>query len=155
MFLTDRASHPAVHISWNDAVAFCNWRNSRLPTEAEWEYAAKGKTKNNYLFPWGNNLFPNNTYRMNIFQGSFPRENTRKDGFEFLAPVDAFLPQNDYGLYNMLGNAWEWVQDSWTIHHSSESTVNPSGPKFNNVNNADKVKKVFSKIYVVRIFFNL
>ena len=133
----DRSNYPVVHISWTDAVEFCNWRNnSRLPTEAEWELAARGAS-DGQVFPWGNTLVKNKEYRANIFQGSFPKENTKLDGYEFLAPVDAYGPQNDNGLYNIIGNAWEWVSDWWTIDHPTEIQTNPTGPAFGQ----EKVKK--------------
>jgi sulfatase modifying factor 1 len=136
----DRSSLPAVHISWTDAVRFCSWRNgSRLPTEAEWELAARG-SQDGVVFPWGNKLLTNETHRANIFQGDFPIFNTKADGYEFLAPVDAFGPQTDSGLYNMIGNAWEWVFDWWGIDHSDmlgSININPTGPQ----QGTEKVKK--------------
>lgn len=107
-----RGSHPVVQVSWNDANAYCRWRGARLPTEAEWEYAARGGLQNK-MFPWGNSMTPNETHRMNIFQGKFPGVNSKADGYEFACPVDAFPPQNDFGLYNIMGNVWEWVEDWW------------------------------------------
>lgn len=138
VFKTQRANYPAVHISWTDAVKFCEWRNnSRLPTEAEWELAARGGSTKPLVFPWGNKLTPGEEHRANIFQGTFPGENTVEDGYPFMSPVDAYGPQNDLGLYNMVGNVWEWVHDWWTVHHSSELTVNPSGP----ASGEEKVKR--------------
>jgi sulfatase modifying factor 1 len=128
VFDTDRGNYPVVHISWNDAHTFCSWRNSsRLPTEAEWELAAgRGEDQ---LFPWGNKILPKEEHRANIFHGTFPSRNTNRDGYEGLAPVDAFPPQNGLGIFNMVGNAWEWVSDYWTIDHDVESIlVNPKGP---------------------------
>ena len=138
VFKTNRGNYPAVHISWTDAKEYCKWKGSRLPTEAEWEYAAKGKNSNNTnLFPWGNKLTPKNEFKANIFQGTFPKSNTKDDGYEYLAPIDSFGPQNDYGLYNMIGNAWEWVEDWYTYHHNTDHTINPKGPDIGR----DKVKK--------------
>ena len=138
VFKTKRGNYPVVQISWTDAVEFCKWKGVRLPTEAEWEYAAKGKDSNNTnLFPWGNKLTPKNKFRANIFQGKFPETNTKDDGYEYLAPVDAFGPQNDYGLYNMVGNAWEWVEDWFSLRHNTDHVINPKGPSIGR----DKVKK--------------
>ena len=104
----DRFDHPVVHVSWNDARAYCGWSGTRLPTEAEWEYAARGGATTS--FPWGDELEPGGEHRMNVFQGEFPTENTGADGYVGSAPVDAFLP-NGFGLYNMTGNVWEWCAD--------------------------------------------
>ena len=125
----NRSNFPVVQVSWKDASKFCEWRDgARLPTEAEWELAARGGKSTPFIFPWGNKLTPGDEHRANIFQGSFPKNNLVEDGFEFLAPVDAFGPQNDLGLYNMIGNVWEWVQDWWSIDHPTDLTVNPTGP---------------------------
>lgn len=102
---------PVVHVSWNDANAFCKWHNKRLPTEDEWEAACRGK-KRRRLFPWGDNLMPKQKHWMNIWQGTFPEKNTEDDGFYGTAPVDRFR-QNDFDLYNIVGNVWEWVADQW------------------------------------------
>jgi formylglycine-generating enzyme len=123
-----RADHPAVHVSWNDAEAYCAWAGKRLPTEGEWEYAARGGLEGK-VFPWGDELEPGGVHRMNVWQGDFPRENTVADGYYGTCPVDAF-PANGYGLHNMTGNVWEWCADlfdevnrstrggSYLCHHS-------------------------------------
>lgn len=114
--------HPVVHVSWNDAVAYCNWRNKRLPTEAEWEVACRGGKKRK-LFPWGNKLMPKDEHWMNIWQGKFPEENTIDDKFEITCPVDQFK-QNVYGLCNMVGNVWEWVSDLWDQESKADDNPN-------------------------------
>jgi formylglycine-generating enzyme len=101
--------HPVVHVAWFDAMAFCDFVGLRLPTEAEWEKAARGGRKHN-LFPWGNALEPEGCHRHNVWQGRFPDLNTVEDGYAGTAPVDAFAP-NGYGIWNMTGNVWEWCAD--------------------------------------------
>lgn len=110
--LTSRWEHPVVHVSWNDAAAYCAWRKKRLPTEAEWEAGCRGGRKQK-LFPWGDKERPHNKHWMNIWQGEFPNGNSVDDGFAATAPVDAFK-QNAYDLYNIVGNVWEWTSDLWT-----------------------------------------
>lgn len=104
--INDRMDHPIVHVSWNDANAYCQWAGKRLPTEAEWEYAARGGVTDQRL-PWGDDLEEGNQYHANTFQGEFPVKNTGADGYQTTAPVDAFQP-NGYGIYQMIGNVWEW-----------------------------------------------
>src|SRR3954454_5458459 len=104
-----RPDHPVVHVSWNDACAFCAWVDARLPTEAEWEYAARGG-RVGCRFPWGDELAPGGVHRMNVFQGAFPEHDTGVDGHLGTVPVDAF-PANGYGLHNATGNVWEWCAD--------------------------------------------
>ncbi|MYD43184.1 MAG: formylglycine-generating enzyme family protein [Gammaproteobacteria bacterium] len=107
--LNARSDHPVVHVSWHDAKAYCSWAGARLPTEMEWEFAARGGLERQ-RYPWGNELTPNHQHRCNIWQGRFPDLNTREDGFAGSAPVDAYEP-NGYGLFNVAGNVWEWCEN--------------------------------------------
>lgn len=100
-----KPDHPAVHISYNDAVEYCQAQGARLPSEPEWEFAARGGMRDQQ-YPWGNGYEKN---RMNIWQGKFPKENKGKDGYIGVAPAKAFKPQNPFGLYDMIGNTWEWT----------------------------------------------
>jgi formylglycine-generating enzyme required for sulfatase activity len=123
-----RENYPVVHISWYDAMAYARWAGKRLPTEAEWEYAAKGGQRDQ-IFTWGNELKDDVA---NFWQGDFPVSNLALDNFEGIAPVKSF-PPNEAGLYDMAGNVWEWCldwyhSDYYRCLNSSALTTNPLGP---------------------------
>ena len=122
----DRGRHPVVHVSWRDASAYCRWRGVRLPTEAEWEYAARGGLEQ-AAYAWGDELTPGGEHRCNIWQGTFPSDNTGDDGYLGTCPVDAF-PANGFGLHNVAGNVWEWCEDWWGVDGTSGPLTNPRGP---------------------------
>jgi formylglycine-generating enzyme required for sulfatase activity len=122
-----RQHHPVVHVAWDDAVAYARWAGRRLPTEAEWERAARGGLEGERYY-WGNELTPNGRWMANIWQGKFPTENTAEDGFRGTAPVGSF-PANGYGLHDMAGNVWEWCSDWYhPTYYAISPTRNPKGP---------------------------
>ena len=125
--LKRRWNHPATHISWNDATAYCQWAGKRLPTEAEWEYAARGGLAQK-RYAWGDELTPGGEHQCNIWQGAFPDDNSADDGYKGTAPVSAYKP-NGYGLYNVAGNVWEWTSDWFSpTFHLNGARDNPQGP---------------------------
>lgn len=123
--LHGRDRHPVVHVAWEDVEAFASWAGKRLPTEAEWEFAARGGL-DGAVYAWGDELAPNGKMYANFWQGNFPWENLKLDGYERSAPVGSF-PPNGFGLYDMIGNCWDWTADWYRDHHiASDGCCTPS-----------------------------
>ncbi|WP_454830535.1 formylglycine-generating enzyme family protein [Paraburkholderia xenovorans] len=119
--------HPVTHVSWNDAIAYCEWADRRLPTEAEWEYASRGGLAHG-RFPWGDTLCPQGEWLCNVWQGEFPDRNMRTDGYLATVPVRSYRP-NGYGLWQTVGNVWEWCADWFSrSYYSVSPACNPTGP---------------------------
>lgn len=126
--IDEKPNHPAVHIAWPDAAAYCEWSGKRLPSEAEFEYASRGGLQQRE-YPWGDKLQDGDQWPLNIWQGEFPEEHQVRDGFELTAPVKTFRP-NGYGLYDMSGNVWEWCADWYQPEYYSDSPRrDPHGPR--------------------------
>lgn len=124
-------NHPVVHVSWDDVIAYATWVGKRLPTEAEWEYAARGGLVNK-RFPWGDEFKPQGKFMANTFQGAFPHAGIAEDGYARTSPVTSF-PANGYGLYDMAGNVWQWTSDwfdprTYALRATQGVVVNPKGP---------------------------
>ncbi len=130
--IDQRMDHPAVHIGYDDAISYCQWAGKRLPTEAEFEYAARGGLVGK-LYSWGDDLKPNGQWPANLFQGHFPDHNTGEDGFVGTSPVRSF-PPNGFGLYDVSGNVWQWTSDFYrpdyyqSLQDQGGETKNPHGP---------------------------
>jgi formylglycine-generating enzyme required for sulfatase activity len=125
--LRERKHHPVVQVCWDDAAAYAKWAGKRLPTEAEWEYAARGGLDRK-IYVWGDEQTQGGKWQANIWQGKFPKENTRADGFDHTAPVASF-PANGFGLYDMSGNVWQWCADWYRPDYYEKSPRrNPQGP---------------------------
>lgn len=127
---TDVSDHPVVHVSYHDALAYCAWAGRRLPTEAEWEYAARGGLAA-ARYAWGDDMLgPGGEHLMNTWQGEFPTSNAREDGYLGTCPVRSF-PANGFGLYEVAGNVWEWCADWFSPYYYRNSPVtDPAGPAF-------------------------
>ena len=141
--------HPVVHVAFEDAEAYARWLGKELPTEAEWELAARGGL-DGAEFVWGDELAPGGRLQANTWQGEFPWQNTREDGYEWTAPVESF-PPNGYGLHEMAGNVWEWTTDWYSSTHDAGASAccapsNPRGGKLEDSFDATQPIKIPRKV---------
>jgi formylglycine-generating enzyme required for sulfatase activity len=139
--IEDRLNHPVVHVAWEDAAAFARWAGKRLPTEAEWERAARGGL-DGATYAWGDELTIEGRLQANTWQGNFPFRNTGADGWVGTAPVRSF-PPNGFGLYEMTGNTWEWTADAWSADHRAADACGcgPSDPSASHASERFRVTK--------------
>jgi sulfatase modifying factor 1 len=135
----DRENHPVVHVTFEDGAAYAAWVGKELPTEAEWEFAARGGLEG-ATYAWGEESSPNGQLMANIWQGRFPWENLAEDGYEGTSPVGAF-PANGYGLYDMIGNVWEWTASAYSLPRADTAKQSCCQPKESNNRDASKVVK--------------
>jgi formylglycine-generating enzyme required for sulfatase activity len=144
-----RQDHPVVQIAWDDAVAYANWAGKRLPTEAEWEFAARGGLDGK-RFTWGDEPPTPDKSRANIWHGEFPHRNTKDDGYYRTAPVKTYEP-NGFGLFDMAGNVWEWCNDWYGWNYYSWSPYdNPTGPSSGEVCRVLRGGSWFDGTYILR-----
>lgn len=147
--VTTRHNHPVVHVAWEDADAYCRWAGKRLPTEAEYEFSARGGMDGK-RYAWGDELKPGGKWMANIWQGRFPSHNTREDGYAGTSPVKAFVP-NGYGLYDVAGNVWQWTADWYradyfkTLAATGRPVKDPTGPAASDDPREPGVKKRVQK----------
>lgn len=123
--VSDRPDHPVVHVAHEDAAAYARWRGASLPTEPEWEYAARGGLDGT-IFAWGDDFTPDGLHMANTWQGAFPHENRLEDGYARTSPVGSF-PANGYGLHDMIGNVWEWTADRFDAAPAAKTCCSPGG----------------------------